>query len=163
MCKKLKTKGKLRLAIHNFSIHVPNLLKEIADCAIDKKAGVLKIPLNIFQQYLASIAKRASELNDPVLNKIMVDMTMYKEADLSSPDYDKNMVDQAYDEYDIYMKYKNCFKVQDKYNQDKFWIIKKTKCHHYYINQIIAPATEPYYHSFKRMTKKYLKNIGIIA
>lgn len=48
-------------------------------------------------------------------------------------------------------------RIQDKFNKNKIWIIKKYKCGHYYLNQEIYGIS--YYHGFQRVTKKYLKQI----
>lgn len=62
---------------HHFNIDAPQLLNEIADCALPHSAGVLKIPLNIFRTKLGILAQRAIELNDPQLNIIMLEMRLY--------------------------------------------------------------------------------------
>jgi len=60
-----------------FNIDAPALLNEIADAALMKNMGVLKIPLNIFRLYLVEVAQRAIELNDPEMNVLMLKMKMY--------------------------------------------------------------------------------------
>jgi hypothetical protein len=81
---------------HGFKIDAVALLTEIADCALYPKMGVLKVPLNILLRYVDSIATRASELNDPILNKIMCDMALYEVANPSSKDYDASVLEQVY-------------------------------------------------------------------
>lgn len=79
-----------------FKVHTPNLLREIANCALPQNSGVLKVPLNIFQMYLGKIADRCIEINDPILNEIMCDMTLYDEADPESKNYSKKLVNKVY-------------------------------------------------------------------
>jgi hypothetical protein len=45
-------------------------------------------------------------------------------------------------------------RVQDKYNLDKVWIIKRTKCGHYFLQQEIKGIL--FYSRFTRVTKKWL-------
>jgi hypothetical protein len=54
------------------------LLNEIADSAMDRKMGILKIPINIFKDLLADVAQRATELNDPELNILMLRLNLYE-------------------------------------------------------------------------------------
>lgn len=62
-----------------WKVDTPALLREIADCAIPaKNGGVLKIPLNIFQQLLAEVADRAIIINDKELNKLMIRLNLYE-------------------------------------------------------------------------------------
>lgn len=77
---------------HHFTVHAPQLLKEIADCGLAPNSGVLRVPLNVLRVYLGKIAERASQLNDPILNKIMCDMTLYDIADPASKDYSKKVI-----------------------------------------------------------------------
>lgn len=62
----------------DWSCHTPNLLKEVLT---NESAGVLRMPLTIFGQLLAEVATRASELNDPALNLLMLRLTLYDVAD----------------------------------------------------------------------------------
>lgn len=80
------------------------LLKEIADCAIPTNGGILKVPLNIFQALLAQVAKRCTELHDPVLDKLMCDLAMYEEADPYSKEYNKEMLKIVEENYQEYLK-----------------------------------------------------------
>jgi len=76
--------------IHPFLVHVPNLLTETfvnAVRPIDLVA--LRIPLNELMKYMRTLTARCAELNDPVLNKIMIDITLYEQSDLSSEYYDQ--------------------------------------------------------------------------
>jgi len=84
-------------AEHGFKLNTVGLLKEIAESGLDIKQGILKIPLNILMRYLDSVATRASQLNDPILNKIMCDMALYEVSDPNSKEYDRDVVDEVYE------------------------------------------------------------------
>ncbi len=71
-----------------FKIHAPNFLKEVFDLN-PKLGGVLFVPANTLRTYLLQIAQRASELNDPKLNAIMCQMSLYEIADPESKEYDR--------------------------------------------------------------------------
>ena len=47
--------------------------------------------------------------------------------------------------------------VQDKYNNDKTWVIKKTKCGHYYINQKIKGRF--FYPRFQRVSLSFIHQV----
>lgn len=82
--------------VHMFRVHAPKLLNETFYNAIRPiDLNTLRIPLTLFQKYLTSIAKRSIELNDPVLNKLMIDMTLYEQSDPSSDVYSQDMVDEV--------------------------------------------------------------------
>jgi len=50
-------------------------------------------------------------------------------------------------------------RIEDKYNSDKIWVVKKSKCSHFYVNQEICGKM--FYKKYSRTTKKYLRDIGI--
>lgn len=81
---------------HGFKVHVPQLLTEVADSGLAQNMGVLKIPLNMLRKYLLSVTERASQLNDPILNKLMCEMALYDEADPQSEHYNPKLVEQVY-------------------------------------------------------------------
>ncbi|MFT7155225.1 MAG: hypothetical protein ACI8Q1_000226 [Parvicella sp.] len=90
--------------IHPFRVHVPNLLNEtFINACRPKDLVALKIPLNEFVRYLRTLTGRCAELNDPVLNKIMIDMTLYEESDPASREFNQGMVDQVNNNYDNYL------------------------------------------------------------
>lgn len=66
--------------ILHFNVHAVNLLEEIADYGLSKKMGILRIPLNLFQGLLAQVAQRATELNDPKMNILMLRLGLYEVA-----------------------------------------------------------------------------------
>lgn len=49
--------------------------------------------------------------------------------------------------------------IVDQYNPLKIWVIKVTKCGHYFVNQKIAGNM--FYQKFQKMTKKKLLDIGL--
>lgn len=83
------------LGTHGFRINTVALMHEIVDCAIPDTGGILKIPINILMRYLDSIATRASQLNDPILNKLMCDMALYEVSDPYSKEFDQKVVDEV--------------------------------------------------------------------
>ncbi len=50
--------------------------------------------------------------------------------------------------------------IQDKYNENKRWLVKKTSCNHYYFNQINSGYKLN--KSFTKTTKRFLRDIGIL-
>lgn len=79
----------------HFRVHTLNLLNEICDNAMAKTGGILKIPMNIFKNLLADVAQRATELNDPILNKLMFDLALYELPDPTSKEYTE-LMDKVY-------------------------------------------------------------------
>ena len=81
----------------HFRVHTINLLKEIVDGAMPRTMGVLFVPINTFKALLGKVAERAIELNDPIMNMLMYDLTLYSIADPESPDYDEKAMQEIYD------------------------------------------------------------------
>ena len=90
-----------------FKVHTVKLMHEIADCALQKNTGVLQKPLQIFMHKLHDVATRASQLNDPILNKLMCDLTLYEVSDPESTDYNKETVDLVYKRYEDFKNNSN--------------------------------------------------------
>lgn len=61
-----------------WKVHTPQLLEEILT---NKGTEILRTPLGIFGSLLHEVATRASELNDPTLNLLMLRLTLYDAAD----------------------------------------------------------------------------------
>jgi len=81
---------------HGFKIHVPNFLDEWFNNGTENRCkGALHVPFNIFNKYLVSIVERCIEINDPVLNRYMVEMALYSVGDPESKDYDQNAIDET--------------------------------------------------------------------
>jgi hypothetical protein len=80
----------------HFKCHTPQLLTEICECALSTgNFGILKIPLNVLRNYLGLVAQRAAQINDPILNQLMCEMTLYEVADPYSKDYDAKVLRQV--------------------------------------------------------------------
>jgi hypothetical protein len=61
-----------------FRVHTVNLLGDIiVNLEASKKSGILFQPLNRFRVLLIDLAERATELNDPELNIIMMSLGLY--------------------------------------------------------------------------------------
>lgn len=75
----IQTKGISRE--FKWKVDSPALLQEIAS---NHGVAILKIPLNIFQSILAEVAERATEINDPILNELMIDLNLYELPPLGS-------------------------------------------------------------------------------
>ncbi|MFJ1366645.1 hypothetical protein [Capnocytophaga canimorsus] len=76
--------------ILQFNIHAVNLLEEITNNALPREMGVLRIPINLFQGLLAQVAQRATELNDPKMNILMLRLGLYEVA----PEDIRKMIEQ---------------------------------------------------------------------
>ena len=48
-------------------------------------------------------------------------------------------------------------RVTDKFNPDKVWVIKRTKCRHFFLNQEICGRM--FNSRFVRVSKKHIENI----
>ena len=58
-----------------FDVNTPQFLKEVCECS---EKGVYAICYNIFRSLLAMVAERATELNDPILNVLMIRLNLYE-------------------------------------------------------------------------------------
>jgi hypothetical protein len=76
-------------------VHTPILFKEID---IYNQIENLKTPLLILGDLLYQVGERAAFINDPVLNKLMVRLTIYTIADRESEDYDPVAVKKILEE-----------------------------------------------------------------
>jgi len=76
----------------HFRIDTPVFFKEIADCALSVgNNGIFKVPLNVFMNLLGQVAQRATQLQDPILDKIMFDLNLYELPSPTSKEYTKLM------------------------------------------------------------------------
>lgn len=76
-------------------VHTPNLLKEIGN---NTQQPILSKPLMIFGNLLYQVGERAATINDPVLNKLMIRLTLYTIADPESEDYDPKKIQEILEE-----------------------------------------------------------------
>lgn len=72
-----------------WKIHTPKLLQEIVN---NSGQGIYKIPLRELGKLLFEVGEAAARLNDPVLNALMMRLTIYSVADPSSKDHDPKLV-----------------------------------------------------------------------
>jgi len=72
--------------------HTPRLLGEVLN---NESCAILYRPIQILALQLQAVAQRASELNDPVLNKLMCQLTLYGVADPDHEDYDPEILKQV--------------------------------------------------------------------
>lgn len=76
-----KTVIKTKLDVFNmgdklsFDVHTPQFLKEACE---NTNGGMYSVCWNIFRVLLAQVAERATELNDPVLNTLMIRLNLYE-------------------------------------------------------------------------------------
>ena len=73
-----------------WKVSVVELFNEILANA--KYDSQIRIPLNIIINYLAQIAQRATELNDPQLNKLMIRLSLYSISDPNDPEFNPELV-----------------------------------------------------------------------
>jgi len=72
-------KGEINTALDlGFRVDTCLLLDEIAESAMPRSMGVLKIPLNSFKGWLSNMAELAVEKNDPEMNIIMLCLGFYE-------------------------------------------------------------------------------------
>lgn len=61
-----------------FRVDTSALLEEIVNCAIDRRNGILKTPINIFKKCLVLLTQRCIEINDPLLNVRCLCLGLYE-------------------------------------------------------------------------------------
>lgn len=59
----------------SFDVNTPQFLKEACE---NVEGGMYAVCWNIFRNLLAQVAERATELNDPVLNTLMIRLNLYE-------------------------------------------------------------------------------------
>ena len=64
--------------ILHFNIDVPAFIKELQENATKEQSYVMRAPMETLKSKLAQIAKRASEINDPELNILMLETKLYE-------------------------------------------------------------------------------------
>ena len=79
-------KNKKKLGWH---IHTPNFLAETTN---NNLSSVLHEGMVVFYLLLQAVAKRAIELDDKELNKLMIRLTLYKCADPESTEYQPDLI-----------------------------------------------------------------------
>lgn len=87
-------------------VNTPAFLKEIFDGYPSENGAILFQPLNIFREVLVEVAERASQLNDPIMNALMVRLSLYGIADpYDKENYDHNALTKVLN-HPEYIKYK---------------------------------------------------------
>lgn len=86
MCACSGEKAKMSL---EWKVHTHGLFREILG---NPECVSLKIPLNILLDILRKVAKRATEINDTELNKLMIRLCLYSIANPDDPEYDPQTV-----------------------------------------------------------------------
>jgi hypothetical protein len=59
----------------SFDVNTPQFLKEACE---NSNGGMHAVCWNVFRNLLAQVAERATELNDPVLNTLMIRLNLYE-------------------------------------------------------------------------------------
>ena len=59
----------------SFDVNTPQFLKEACE---NSNGGMYAVCWNVFRNLLAQVAERATELNDPVLNTLMIRLNLYE-------------------------------------------------------------------------------------
>lgn len=59
----------------SFDVNTPQSLKEACE---NVTGGMYAVCWNVFKNLLAQVAERATELNDPVLNTLMIRLNLYE-------------------------------------------------------------------------------------
>lgn len=58
-----------------FDVNTPQFMKE---CCENVTGGMYAICWNIFKDLITAVAERATELNDPILNVLMIRLNLYE-------------------------------------------------------------------------------------
>ena len=69
-------------------VHTPELFKRIVEIPAP---AVIITSINIFQNILGEVAKRATELNDSQLNSLMCRLALYSISDPNDKDFNANL------------------------------------------------------------------------
>lgn len=65
---------KLKVFNMQFDVNTPQFMKE---CCENVSGGMYAICWNIFKNLIAMVAERATELNDPIMNVLMIRLGLY--------------------------------------------------------------------------------------
>lgn len=72
-------------------VHTAQILAEIMQ---NPSCNILMQPLLIMDELLREVSARAIELDDPVLNRLMLQLTLYSVSDPNSPDHDAELTNR---------------------------------------------------------------------
>jgi hypothetical protein len=88
-----------------WKVHTPRLFERVFE---SPGTWILRIPFLTLAKILDLVAIRCSELNDPILNKLMCDLTLYEIADPENENYNPKKVKEiekmAKDKYHKFIK-----------------------------------------------------------
>ena len=65
---------KLNVFNRQFDVNTPQFIKE---CCENVTGGMYPICWNIFKNLIAMVAERATEINDPIMNVLMIRLGLY--------------------------------------------------------------------------------------
>lgn len=82
-----------------FKIHTKLLIEEILESNPELKLNHIIFSFKMFYEKLREVAVRCSQLNDPILNKLMCDLTLYSISDPTNSDYDSDVLNQIEDKF----------------------------------------------------------------
>lgn len=68
-------KTKLDVFSRQFDVNTPQFLKEACE---NCEGGMYEICWNVFRNLIAMVAERATELNDPIMNVLMIRLNLYE-------------------------------------------------------------------------------------
>lgn len=74
-----------------WKVNTNGLINEVMTCG---GSSTLYLPFKIFLCLLADVAKRASELNDKELNKLMLQLSLYDISNPKSKSFDQDAVEK---------------------------------------------------------------------
>lgn len=66
---------KLDVFSMQFDVNTPDFLREACE---NVNGGMYSICWNVFRNLLAMVAERATELNDPIMNVLMIRLNLYE-------------------------------------------------------------------------------------
>ena len=84
----------------NPTLHTRRLIEELTQSSMrHQELATLRIPLNALIGCLNRLPEIASEIDDPRLNVLMMQMALYSVADPEHPDYDPDFVKQYMEQH----------------------------------------------------------------
>lgn len=81
-------------------MHLGGFLQEIFN---NETAGALKQGAIHLTLLMNQVANRCAQLNDPVLDRLMCDLSLYTVADGYSPEYNREVIDKVEERYEKYV------------------------------------------------------------
>ena len=94
-----KTKRGVKIAVETRSFKGCRVL-DLFEQIIEKIGPEIRPTLQIVENVLVAVAKRATQLKDPELDMLMLRLALYTATDPSSPDYNKDLIVESSEEPD---------------------------------------------------------------